>query len=154
MWSLNSNSILTSGCKQLDCKQRVAHRAGSWKWKLASSNRSPRIMGFAPRGWIAVCRKSDGKSSWWVLRLVGDSSFFVPELYHVILPPDGDKVKHSGFTQRCKGNMLLLCQRASWTWWSCWQLQLFLLTIPAVKWFLCKLTKNSISNCFLYNQIS
>ncbi len=66
MWSLNSNSILTSYCKQSDCKQRAARTEGSWKRKFTSSNESPRIMGFAPRGCIAVCRKSDGECSWWV----------------------------------------------------------------------------------------
>ncbi len=51
------------------CKQRAAHGEGSQKRKFAFSNRSPRIMGFAPRGWIAVYRKSDGECSWWVPRL-------------------------------------------------------------------------------------
>ncbi len=69
MWSLNSNSILVSPCKQLDCKQRAAHGEGSQKRKFASSSCSPRIMGFVPRGCIAVCRKSDGECSWWVPRL-------------------------------------------------------------------------------------
>ncbi len=54
MWSLNSNSILA-----LDCKQRAARGEGSRKWKFASSNGSPRIMGLAPRGCTAVYRKSD-----------------------------------------------------------------------------------------------
>ncbi len=70
MWSLNSNSILVSDCKQLDCKLRAAHGEGSQKRKFASSNGSPRIMGFASRGCIAVCWKSDGECSRWALRLL------------------------------------------------------------------------------------
>ncbi len=49
MWSLNSKSILAS-----DCKQRAAGREGSQNRKFASSNWSPRIKEFAPRGsrWV------------------------------------------------------------------------------------------------------
>ncbi len=61
MWSLNSNSILVSHCKQSDRKQRVACREGSQKWKYASSNRSPRITGLASRGCIAVYQESDSE---------------------------------------------------------------------------------------------
>ncbi len=80
MWSLNSNSILTSDCKHLDrkqsdCKQRAARREGSQKRKFASSNGSPRIMGLAPRGCIAVCRKSDGECSRWVPHCSKNSVF-------------------------------------------------------------------------------
>ncbi len=56
MWSLNSNSILVSDCKQSDCKPRAAHGGGSRKRKFASSNGSPRITGY-------------GECSRWVPRL-------------------------------------------------------------------------------------
>ncbi len=70
MWSLNYNSILASACKQSDCIQRAAHGEGSQIRKFASSNGSPRIMGLALKGCIAVHQKSDGECSRWVPRLV------------------------------------------------------------------------------------
>ncbi len=83
MWSLNSNSIFALQCKQSYCKQRVAHGEGSRKQKFASSNRSPRIMGLAPRSCIAVYRKSDGECNQWVPRLLLDALHWLPVSFRI-----------------------------------------------------------------------
>ncbi len=60
MWSLNSNSILASQCKQPDCKQQVA-RGEAGNGKSPPPAVAQEEWGLPPRGCIAVCRKSDSE---------------------------------------------------------------------------------------------
>ncbi len=49
MWSLDSNSILASDCKQLDCKQRAARGEGSRKIFLPPPTVAQEYWGLPPK---------------------------------------------------------------------------------------------------------